>query len=196
MLPDTFRHVTMASGIRCSMARGPGKTALICGDRSLTYAALVDRIDGVAAMAAGLGLVAGDRAAIVASNCLEYIEIVDGLAEAGIAVATPNPRQTAAELRYVLEDCGARVAFVSAEAEAMVRDCPSIERIIVIGPEYEALLQGAQRGGVGAVPEWGAFSIPLHVGHHGQTAGRGAAAPVTGADRVLHGVGIWVLRAG
>jgi long-chain acyl-CoA synthetase len=106
-LPATFRPVTMASGIRMNAMREPGKTALIHEDRRLTFAQLVDRIDRVSAMAVGLGLLHGDRAAIVSGNCLEFIEIVDGLAEAGIAVATPNPRQTALELGYILNDCGA-----------------------------------------------------------------------------------------
>ena len=172
-LPDTFRHITMAGGIRCSVARAPGKTALICGERSLSYAQLVDRIDRVATLAAGLGLQRGDRAAIVAANCLEYIEIVDGLAEAGVAVATLNPRHTAAELGYILQDCGARVAFVSADAEAMVRaaDCPALERIIVIGPDYDALLQQARPSAPSPVPEWQAFSIPYTSGTTGKPRG-------------------------
>ncbi len=170
-LPDTFRHVTMAAGIRTSMARGPGKTALICGDRSLNYAQLVDRIDRVASLATGLGLRPGDRAAIVAGNCLEYLEIVDGLAEAGIAVATPNPRQTATELGFILEDCGARVVFVSPEVEPLVRQCPNVTRIVVIGPEYETLQQQARPATPPNVAEWSAFSIPYTSGTTGKPRG-------------------------
>jgi acyl-CoA synthetase (AMP-forming)/AMP-acid ligase II len=173
MLPDTFRHITMASGIRTSMARNPAKPALICGDRSLTYAQLVDRIDRVASLAAGLGLHPGERAAIVSGNCLEYIEIVDGLAEAGIAVATPNPRLTPAELGFILEDCGARVAFVSPEAAPLVHAANSaaLERIIVIGPEYDDLLLNARPAALPGVPEWSAFSIPYTSGTTGKPRG-------------------------
>lgn len=160
----------MASGIRCSMMRQPGKTALICGDRSLTYAQLVDRIDRVCALAAGLGLGQGDRAALIAGNCLEYIEIVDGLAEAGVAVATVNPRQTAAEIGFILEDCGARVAFVNAEIEPLVQDL-GLERVIVIGEAYEALLQQTRPGAPPSVAEWQAFSIPYTSGTTGKPRG-------------------------
>jgi acyl-CoA synthetase (AMP-forming)/AMP-acid ligase II len=172
-LPDTFRHITMAAGIRACVARGPNKPALICGTRSLSYAQLVDRIDRVGALAGGLGLQPGDRAAIIAGNCLEYIEIVDGLAEAGVAVATPNPRQTSAELGFILQDCGARVAFVAAEVAALVRaaDCPALERIIVIGPDYEALLQDAHPGAPPLIAEWTAFSIPYTSGTTGKPRG-------------------------
>ena len=173
-LPAHFRSMTMASGIRMNMAREPGKTALICQDRRLTYAQLVDRIDRVAVLAGGLGLAAGDRAAIVAGNCLEYIEIVDGLAEAGVAVATLNPRQTSAELGYILNDCGARVVFTTAEAEALVRaaDCPSVERVIVIGPAYEdLLLQARASAALPVIDEWQAFSIPYTSGTTGKPRG-------------------------
>ncbi len=173
-LPDTFRHITMAAGIRCSMHRDPGKTALICNGRSLTYAMLVDRIERNRALAAGLGLRPGDRAAIVAGNCLEYIEIVDGLAEAGVAVATVNPRQTPGEIGHVLGDCGARIAFVTPEAEPLVRAaaCPDLERIVVIGPEYETLLGEAHPGAAPpAVAEWQAFAIPYTSGTTGKPRG-------------------------
>ena len=171
-LPDTFRHITMASGIRCNLARDPGKVALICDGRELTYTQLVDRIDRVAALAPAFGLQPGDRAAIVSANCLEYIEIVDGLAEAGIAVATPNPHQTAAEIGFILEDCGARVVFTSAKAEPLVRACPSVERVIVIGPEYDGLLaQSRPSPAPLSVAEWTAFSIPYTSGTTGKPRG-------------------------
>ena len=172
-LPETFRHMSMASGIRCNVARDPGKTALICGEHRLTYGQLVDRIDRVRAVAVGLGLKPGDRAAIIAGNCLEYIEIVDGLAEAGIAVATLNPRHTAAELGYILQDCGARIAFVSADAEPLVRaaDAPTLERIIVIGTDYDLLLQEAHPAAAPDIAEWNAFAIPYTSGTTGKPRG-------------------------
>jgi long-chain acyl-CoA synthetase len=173
VLPATFRPMTMASGIRCNMARGRDRVALICGGRSLTFGQLVDRIERVSALGLGLGLGLSDRAAIVAGNCLEYLEIVDGLADAGIAVATPNPRQTPAELGFILADCGARVVFVSPEAEALVRaaDSPTVERIIVIGPDYEALLQEARARALPEVAEWSAFAIPYTSGTTGKPRG-------------------------
>ena len=174
-LPAGFRHVTMASGIRSSVARAPDKPALICAGRSLTFAQLADRIGRVGALARhGLGLQAGQVAAIVAGNCLEYIEIVDGLAEAGIPVATPNPRQTAAELGFILQDCGATVAFVSPDCEALLRgaDCPALARIIVIGAEYEALLAQARPDpGLSPAAEWDAFAIPYTSGTTGRPRG-------------------------
>jgi non-ribosomal peptide synthetase component E (peptide arylation enzyme) len=51
LLPATYRPITMAGGIRSYALRNPSKVALSCGERHLTYAQLVDRIDRVATLA-------------------------------------------------------------------------------------------------------------------------------------------------
>lgn len=186
-LPATFRPMTMASGIRACALREPNKVALICDDRALTYHQLVDRIDRVAALSLyRFGLRKGDRAAIVAGNCLEYIEIVDGLSDAGVAAATPNPKQTSKELEFILNDCGARLAFVTAETEKLVRaaDCPALEHLVVIGSGYEALLAEARpRALLPAVDEWEAFALPYTSG----TTGKPRGVTLPHRSRVLTG---------
>lgn len=187
LLPATYRPMTMASGIRSCALRDPNKVALICGNRRLTYRQLVERIDRVATLInSHFGLNKGDRAAIVAGNCLEYIEIVDGLSEAGVAAATPNPRQTPAEIGFILNDCGARVALVTPEIEPLVRaaDCPALEHVVVIGPAYETLLNETRPStNLPSVDEWEAFSIPYTSG----TTGKPRGVTLPHRSRVLTG---------
>jgi acyl-CoA synthetase (AMP-forming)/AMP-acid ligase II len=175
VLPATYRPITVSSGIRSSLARNPEKVALICGPRSLTYAALVERIGKVATvLVEGFGFKVGDRIAIVAANCLEYIEIVSGASDAGLCVAQINPKQTAAEIGYILNDCGARLAFVTPQTEALVRasDCPALEQIVVIGAAYEELLARAIRPvALPLVDEWQAFAMPYTSGTTGKPRG-------------------------
>jgi long-chain acyl-CoA synthetase len=168
--------MTVASGIRASRWREPGKVALVCDERSLTYAQLVDRIDRVAALVrAGFGLSMGDRVAVVAGNCLEYIEIVSGASDAGLAVATINPRQTSAEIGYILSDCGARIVFVGPEFEAVARaaQAPCVERFVVIGPQYEEFLTRTNPRDEDRllVEEWQAFALPYTSGTTGRPRG-------------------------
>ena len=142
-LPWTYRPVTLDAGVRAAFNRTPDKLALRETDRTLTYRALVSRINRVGSAAMGdLNLGLGDRAAILAGNCLEYIEIMCGLSGIGIAVATPSPRLTAAEVKLICDDCGARVLFVERALEDMVRAIPfgTVKRIIVIGGDYEEWL--------------------------------------------------------
>ncbi len=173
-LPPAFHHLTIGAGIRSAARRAPDKLAVICEGRSLTYAALVDRMDRIAG--AGheqLGLQVGDRAAILAPNCLEYLEIVAGLADAGVAVATLNPRLGAKEIAHILADCTPKVVFVHPILAATGRQAtpPGIE-VIVLDDAYEAFLARAptdfQRP---AFPEWQTFAIPYTSGTTGLPKG-------------------------
>ena len=174
-LPETYRAVTVGSGIRSSLARNPLKIALSCGERVLTYAALVDRIDRVSTLVRdAFKLAIGNRIAICAQNCLEYIEIVTGASDAGLCVAQINPKLSAAEIGFILNDCGARAVFVTPQTEVLVRaaDCPALERIVVIGPEYDDLLARVVRLAERLqVDEWQAFSMPYTSGTTGNPRG-------------------------
>jgi acyl-CoA synthetase (AMP-forming)/AMP-acid ligase II len=173
-LPAGFRPLTIDAGIRAAANRTPGKMALREGARHLSYAALVERTDRVAAAAvADLRLEPGATAALLTHNCLEFIEIIAGLAGAGIAVATPSPRLSMPEIGYILQDCGARAVFVAPALAEAVRDLVAPgTRVIEIGPEYEAWLARSQaRRPEVAVAEWDTFSIPYTSGTTGKPKG-------------------------
>lgn len=174
-LPWTYRPLTLDAGVRAAFNRAPDKLALREGERTLTYRALVSRINRVSAAAIGdLGLRVGDRVAILATNCLEYIEIMCGISGIGVAVATPSPRLTAAEVKLICDDCSARVLFVEKALEDMVRAIAfgSIDRIIVIGGDYEDWLASARDAAPEiAVDEWQPFSIPYTSGTTGKPKG-------------------------
>ena len=176
-LPVTYRPVLIDTGVRASAARTPGKVALAMGERSRTYAQLVERLDRVASLAAGpLGLVKGDRAALMAPNCLEFIEIVLGVAGAGGVTALVNPKLTPPELTYLCNDSGARILFVHESLVELARkaDLPLVERIVVIGDggDYESLVQAAtpQRPPV-QIDEWDLFALSYTAGTTGQPKG-------------------------
>ena len=172
-LPPLYRSITVESGIRAAANRTPRKVALIEGSRRLDYTQLVGRIDGVAAGAVALGLRPGEAAAIVAPNCLEYIEIVCGLAYAGVAAATPSPRLTAPEIGGILGDCGARVVFAAPGMLEAVRSTMAPgTRVIAIGPEYEDWLGRAHGPPPTVGPaEWDVFSVPYTSGTTGKPKG-------------------------
>ena len=59
------------------------------------------------------GLDPGDRVAIVAKNCPDYVEVLYAIWHAGFAAVPANAKLHGAELGYILEQSGARVCFVS-----------------------------------------------------------------------------------
>ncbi|MBI5068103.1 MAG: AMP-binding protein [Deltaproteobacteria bacterium] len=80
--------------------------------RALTYARWEERANRLANAFAGLGLSKGDRVAIYAYNCLEWMELYAACAKSGTVAVPVNFRLTAPEVRYQLEDSGAAAVFV------------------------------------------------------------------------------------
>jgi long-chain acyl-CoA synthetase len=89
------------------------------------------------------GLRPGDRVAIAAKNCPDYVELMFGIWHAGLAAVPANAKLHGRELGYILEHSGARVCFTSdgLDTEIAPHVPASLERLIAIGsPAYEALL--------------------------------------------------------
>ena len=174
-LPFSFQHLSIAAGIRAAGERDPARLAYRHGQKTRTYGALIERVDRVTAAITGdLGLGVGDHGAIVASNSIEYMEIVIGASQAGVALATINPKLAPVEIIAICTDAGARVLFVDAAgAEALAdSDLPSVERMIVIDTELDGWLSKARAGQAPPqVDEWGTFTIPYTSGTTGKPKG-------------------------
>ena len=84
----------------------------------------------------------GERVAIAAKNCPEYVELMFGIWHAGLAAVPTNAKLHGRELGYILEHSGARVCFASSELgdEIAIHAPRALERLIAIGgADYEAL---------------------------------------------------------
>ena len=92
----------------------PNKTALICGDRSLTYAQLNARARRVANALSALGVEAGDRVAVMTYNSIEALEISAGLSKLSAIVVLLNYRLREHEVAYIINDCQAKVMIAGA----------------------------------------------------------------------------------
>ena len=89
----------------------PNKVALICGERSLTYAEFNARARRVANTLSGLGVKANDRVAVMAYNSIELLEIVAGLSKLSAIGVLLNYRLREHEVAYIIHDCQAKVAL-------------------------------------------------------------------------------------
>lgn len=177
--PPSFRPVSISEGLRTSARRTPGKLAFTSEYRDVTHAQLVERINRVSSLGAGLSLRHGDRAALMCRNSIEFIEITCGLSEIGVAPALISAGSTPPEVAYICNDSGARVLFVHRDAEDVSRaaDLETVERIIVVDPgnedsEYEQLLSRAAATQPDVpIEEWDVFSIPYTSGTTGNPKG-------------------------
>ena len=174
-LPFSFQSLGMAAGLKAAAQRSPEKIAYTQGNRQRSYAALVERVDRVAAaLRSGCGLSAGQHIAIISKNSIEYMEIVFGAAQAGLPIATINPRLAAPELVAICDDAEARVVFADADSATALRDSrfATATRVITIGAELESLLaQARPMSSLASVPEWGTFTIPYTSGTTGKPKG-------------------------
>lgn len=102
----------------------PGTHALSTPDRAavvmagsgriLTYAELEDRSARVANVLRASGLAPGDAVALLSDNTPEAFEVYWAALRSGLYVTAVNSHLTAAEVAYIVNDCGARALIVSA----------------------------------------------------------------------------------
>jgi fatty-acyl-CoA synthase len=80
--------------------------------RALTFAQWDERASRLANALRGLGLAKGDRVALLAYNCVEWMELYVGLARAGLVAVPINFRLVSAEIEYIATNCAARAFIV------------------------------------------------------------------------------------
>ncbi len=80
--------------------------------RTLTFAQWNERSNSLANALLGLGLKKGDRVALLAYNCVEWLELYVALAKAGLVAVPVNFRLTPPEIEYIVANCEARAMVV------------------------------------------------------------------------------------
>ena len=79
--------------------------------RVLTWSALNEQVDAVAAGLAAHGLVAGHRVGLLGPNSIEFVVAYLAVLRAGFVAVPLDPERGPAELSAMLQDCGVRVLF-------------------------------------------------------------------------------------
>ncbi|NMO03782.1 long-chain fatty acid--CoA ligase [Gordonia sp. TBRC 11910] len=118
--------VSLAEVLPWAAHRSPDHVALVTSTRTLTYSELDSLSNRVAAALRARGFEPGDVVSLFAQNSWQWIAAYHGILKAGAVVNPVNVMLTGPELRYVLDDCGARGLFIgTAEHErvgAQLRD--------------------------------------------------------------------------
>ncbi|MFH1330004.1 MAG: class I adenylate-forming enzyme family protein, partial [Actinomycetota bacterium] len=97
--------------LRSSAARTPDHPALACGPDVITYGALNDAADGVAADLAAAGVVPGDRVALWGESTPATAAALWGLPRAGAVAVVLSPRLLPAQATSLAADAGVRAAW-------------------------------------------------------------------------------------
>src|SRR6516225_898992 len=106
---------------RAGLSHGDG-VALASGTRPVRrYRKAAERAARLAgALRERLGLARGDRVAIAAHNCPDYLELMFGIWHAGLAAVPANAKLHGREIGYILEHSGARACFASEDLVAEI----------------------------------------------------------------------------
>ncbi len=131
----------------------PNKTAILEGKDKFTFSQFNERVNRLGNAILGLGLVKGDRIAVLNHNCYQYIELYFASAKIGIPIVPLNYRFNPNELLYVLSDSGARALFFGkdylATAEILLKEDLRAEHFICIDESvsgmksYEEMISGS-----------------------------------------------------
>ena len=106
-------QLNMATGIREFARATPRGSAVVDGDRTVTFAALDERSNRLASAVLDRGIKTGEPLAILASNSYQYFEIAAAMAKAGIPTVPLNTRNNAADNEYILDHSRARGIFLA-----------------------------------------------------------------------------------
>jgi 2-furoate---CoA ligase len=146
--------VTLGELLGRAALRRPGAEAVVDGRHRLTYAELDRRALALALGFARLGVGPGDRVLLALRNRLEHVVAYWALQKLGAVAVPVNFRLAANELRYLLDDSGAKVALYEDATAATMLEATggtSIRRVFVgdtpaAGAVALAELEGGRAG--------------------------------------------------
>ena len=160
LVEEEVRGVTMAvyrhrmTSLRrlaeLGLARGD-QTHVVYGDRRLGFRQVVEAANSVSHGLAAVGVGRGDRVAVLAANCPEWVFTFWGCVDMGAVLVGLNGWWKADEIMYGLADSGARVLIADRERFARiagrVQELPSLEAVYLIddGPLPAADGTGGRR---------------------------------------------------
>ncbi len=127
--------------------------ALVDGELRLTYAQLAREVDRYARGFVAAGVAAGDRAAMWAPNCAEWMLAALGLLRAGAVLVPLNTRFKGGEAAYIIRNAGATTlvtvrGFLGVDYPAMLagHDTGDLARVLLLRDEGDAAASAVDDG--------------------------------------------------
>lgn len=146
---------TIGQNLRRTASRWPAADAVVDLAQGVryTYEEFDAAVDNLARALLGAGMAKGDRVAVWAPNCSEWVLLQYATARVGVILVNINPAYRTYELQYALNQSGSRMLFAvptfkTSDYRTMidsVRDeLPQLERVVFLGTEDWAGLLGEE----------------------------------------------------
>jgi acyl-CoA synthetase (AMP-forming)/AMP-acid ligase II len=136
-----WRDETLDDVARRAFREAPDRPLLIEGDRRVTRADVWDAAGRLAAFLRSRGLEPGDVVSFQLPNWIESAVIALAARRCGLVLSPIPPNYRESELRFILQDCGAKVLFVPQRfrnhdhqrmLEGLRPELPSVRDIVVV----------------------------------------------------------------
>jgi long-chain acyl-CoA synthetase len=141
---NVVEHVTRVA------AQHPDRPAVVFEGRTMTYGDLERDAAALARSLERAGIAPGDRVALYLPNVPAYALVYLATLRAGAIAVSVNAIFKSEEVKYILNDSGAKLVFTVAEIVSNVprAQCPAIEHVIFCEGEGggEMLAEWVQRG--------------------------------------------------
>jgi 4-hydroxybenzoate-CoA ligase len=139
-LPDSYNAVTWLLDRNVDEGRG-GKLAFTDTVSELTYGALQTQSRRLANMLRRLGVRREERVAMIMLDTVDFPVVFLGAIRAGVVPVPLNTLLTAEQYAYILEDCRAKVLFVSEALWPAVREVAgrmsNLEHVVIAGNDAQ-----------------------------------------------------------
>lgn len=190
---DASRYASLVALMEESFTQYADRTAYSFMGKDVSYADVDHQSRAFACYLQGLGLVKGDRVAIMMPNCPQYPISVAGALRAGLIVVNVNPLYTPRELEHQLRDSGATAIVLMENFGTTLQQCigaTQVKHVVLasmgdrLGMLKGALVNYVVRSVKKMVP---AFSLPGAVRFNDaleKGATRTLKAPALGPDDV------------
>jgi fatty-acyl-CoA synthase len=157
---EPLLEIPIGQALAATARKFPNRTGLIVRhqNRRLTWNEIDEEVDRTARGLAGLGLAAGDRAGVWATNCIEWVLLQYASACAGIVLVNVNPAYRSHELRYVMQASGIKALFLHerdsrADYGAILRESRNggrlpLEHVVYLGtPQWDEMIRAGVEPG-------------------------------------------------
>src|SRR5437016_11257789 len=136
-LPSCFNAATHFIDRHIQDGRG-SKIAIECGDQQVTYSQLFERVNRFGNALKKLGVRQEERVALLLLDTPEFFYGFFGGIKIGAIPIPLNTLLNPAEYQYILNDCRARVAVVSAALYPQIQAIPKanlryLQKIVIVG---------------------------------------------------------------
>lgn len=135
--------INLSTMFEAVAATVPDRPALSCGDVTLTFAQLQERVNRLSQHLTAQGFETNQHVGLLMQNRVEYVDGMLASLRARLVPINLNYRYTATELSYVIKDAELRAVVVEGEFAAQLNevlpDCPTVRHVIVIDDGTPAL---------------------------------------------------------